>query len=295
MLAPVSAGRGAPDGDRPKAAMSSSPEVDSDFASEISLRCRRSPARGRGPRSRREACAAPGRRPVHRARRRHRGRVPGAAAGAGRPCRRLDRGHAGQRRELAAGAVQAGRDRWFCGAGRAGAAPGQARPGDLHRLGQGARSGGRRHRDRRGHGDLRRRAHPGPASQPGRRGAGQGRGPDRAHPRHLRPARPEQGGQGPGGAGTAGVPAAPAARLGRVADPAGRRPRGGRRRYRRPRARRDQDRDGPAPDPDTDRQAAPRDRRDIRGPRGAAPPAAPQKRPFRRHSRVHERREIEHC
>ena len=51
--------------------------------------------------------AAPGRRAVHRARRRHRGRVPAAAAGAGRARRGLDRGHGGRRRPLAGRAGRA--------------------------------------------------------------------------------------------------------------------------------------------------------------------------------------------
>ena len=49
--------------------------------------------------------------PLHRARGRHRGRVPPAAPGAGRARRRLDRGHRRRRRELAARARRARRDR----------------------------------------------------------------------------------------------------------------------------------------------------------------------------------------
>ena len=66
---------------------------------------RRRPARPRGARG-----AAPRRRPVHRARGRHRGRVPAAAPRAGRARRRLDRGHRRGRRELPARARRARRD-----------------------------------------------------------------------------------------------------------------------------------------------------------------------------------------
>src|SRR5262249_707628 len=72
----------------------------------------------------------------------------------------------------------------------------------------------------------------------------------------------------------------------------GRGPRGGGRHgLRRP--RRDQDRDGPAPDPGTDRQAPPRDRRDVGRARGTAPPAVSPAGSLRRDSRLHQRREID--
>src|SRR5262249_48002196 len=79
----------------------------------------------------------------------------------------------------------------------------QARPGDLHRRGQGARAGGPGAGVRGRHGHLRRRADPRPAPQPGGRRQGQGHRPHRAHPRHLRPARTQQGRQGAGGTGAA--------------------------------------------------------------------------------------------
>ena len=110
-------------------------------------------------------------------------------------------------------------------------------------VGQGQGAGRPGRRDRRGHGDLRRRADPGPAAQAGGRGQGQGGRQDRADPGHLRPARAQQGGQGPGRARPDAVHAAAPARLGRVAVQAGRRPGRGRRRHRYPRSGRDQDRD----------------------------------------------------
>ena len=220
------------------------------------------------------ACAAPGRRAVHRTPGRHRGRVPRAPPGAGHPGRGVDRGHAGRRGELAARAVPAGRDGRVGHPGRPG--PAARPPGrrHLHRRGQGRRGGRPGRLARRGHGDLRRRADAQPAAPAGRRGQGEGHRPDRADPGHLRPARPEQGGQGPGRAGPAGVPAAPAAWLGRVAVPAGGRPGGRRWRDRHPGPWRDEDRDRPAPDPDPDRAAAPPAGRDVGRPPGAAPAAA---------------------
>ena len=189
-LRPVSAGRGAPDGDRPKAAMSSSPELDSDFASEISRGAGAArPAAGDLDLADRHAL----RRVTglsHRARRRHRGRVPRTAAGAGRTDRSLDRGHAGQRGELIAGALTARGDGWFCGARPGSSSGGAARPGNLRRLRARPRTGRHRRRERRGHGDLRRRADPRPAAQPRGHREGQGRRPDRAHPGHLRPGTP---------------------------------------------------------------------------------------------------------
>ena len=187
----------------------------------------------------------------------------------------------------------AGRDRGLGGTGRPDPAPRPAGLVDLRGRGQGRRARRPRRGDRRRHGDLRRRADPRPAAQAGGHRQGQGRRPDRADPGHLRPARPQQGGQGPGRAGPAAVPAAPAARLGRVAVPAGRRPGGRRRRHRHPRSGRDEDRDRPAPDPDADRQAAPRDRRDVGRPAGAARPAPAPRGAVGGDRRVHQRREVQ--
>ncbi len=144
----------------------------------------------RRPRPRRAICPAPGRRAVHRAQRRHGGRVPGAAARAGRARQRVDRRQRGRRRQLADRAEGTGRDRRVGRPRCALAAPRQARPRDVHRARQGRRPPADRAGDRRGHGDLRRRAVRGPAAQPRGQGEGEGRRPDGADPRHLRPARP---------------------------------------------------------------------------------------------------------
>ena len=161
-------------------------------------------------------------------------------------------------RELPRRAGPAGRDRGLPGTRRADPASRQAGPRDLHRLRQG--EGAARHRPRRGRGhrDLRRRAHAGPAAPAGVDRQGEGRRPDRADPRHLRPARPVQGGQGAGRARPDAVPAAAPARLGRVAVAAGRWARRRRYRHRGPRTRRDQDRDRPPADQLADGEAAPR-------------------------------------
>ena len=174
-------------------------------------RRRRPPATG----ARGAARAAPGRRPVHRARRRHRGRVPPAAAGAGRPGRRLDRGHASP----------TPRTRWpswprwprpparRCSTGLI---QRRSRPDPATYIGRGKVDELRDVVLATGadtvicDGEL----SPVPAAQPGGADQGQGRRPDRADPGHLRPAREEQGGQGAGRAGPAAVPAAAPARLG---------------------------------------------------------------------------------
>ena len=86
--------------------------------SQYPLRPRRPPPVGRRARPRGSRLAAPRAGPVHRARRRHRGRVPAAAPRACRPRRRLDRG---QRRAGAGLADRAGpprRDRRLAGARR---------------------------------------------------------------------------------------------------------------------------------------------------------------------------------
>ncbi len=192
-----------------------------DGPDERHLRRRAARARGAGG-------AAPCLRALHRARGRHRGRVPPAAPRAGRPGGCLDRGHRRGRRELHARARRPRRDRRLRGARRRRPATCQARPGDLPRQGQGRRAA--RHRHRRGgrHRHLRHRAGSQPATRPRGRRQGQGHRPHRADPRHLRAARQEPGGQGPGRAGPAPVPPPAPARLGRVDVASGRWP--GRRR-----------------------------------------------------------------
>ncbi len=100
-LSPASADGARADADAPSTVAATSP-----LGRPADLR--RRPARPRGARG-----AAPRLRPVHRARGRHRGRVPPAAPRAGRPRRRVDRGHASRTprtrmRELAALAETAG-------------------------------------------------------------------------------------------------------------------------------------------------------------------------------------------
>ncbi len=65
-----------------------------------------------------------------------------------------------------------------------------------------------RPRGRLRHRRLRRRAHAGPAVQPGEAARAHGDRPHRGDPRHLRPERPQPGGQGPGRAGPAALPPA---------------------------------------------------------------------------------------
>ena len=65
--------------------------------------------------------------------------------------------------------------------------------------------------DRRRHRGLRRRAHPGPAVQPGEAARADRHRPHRGDPRHLRPERPHPRGQGPGRAGPVPLPPAPPA------------------------------------------------------------------------------------
>ena len=155
--------------------------------------------------------------PVHRARGRHRGRVPPAAPGAGRAGRRLDRGHRRRTpRTRMRRARRAGRDGRLRRCSTASdPAPRRARPGDLHRLAARSTSCATSSSPTGADtvicdGELA----PEPAAQPRGRRQGQGRRPHRADPRHLRPARQEPGGQGAGRAGPAAVPAAAAARLG---------------------------------------------------------------------------------
>ncbi len=83
---------------------------------------------------------APRRRPVDRTPGRHRGRVPPAAPRASRPRRRLDERQRRRGRELAGRARPPRRDRGLARPGRPDPAPRQARPRDLHRLGQGQAS-----------------------------------------------------------------------------------------------------------------------------------------------------------
>ena len=103
--------------------------------SRISQHPQRRRARPRRPRR-----TAPRGRPVHRARRRLRGRVPPASPRTGRTRRRLDRRHRRGRRRQPGRAGGIGRDCGLGGARRTDPAPRQARPVDLHRFGQGRTS-----------------------------------------------------------------------------------------------------------------------------------------------------------
>ena len=134
--------------------------------------------------------AAPGRRAVHRARGRHRGRVPPAAPRARRAGRALDRRAppTTPRTPCASSPPSPRRPAPTCSTASSSAA--RARPGHVPRLRQGRGAARpRRRADGRRHRDLRRRAVAVPAPRPGGRRQGQGHRPHRADPRHLRPAR----------------------------------------------------------------------------------------------------------
>ena len=182
-------------------------------------------------------------------------------------------------RALARRAGAAGRHRRRRRGGPGRPAPHRARSRHLHRQGQGrgaaraGRGGRRRHRG------LRRRAHPGPAVQPGEAARPHRHRPHRGDPRHLRPERPQPGGQGAGRAGPAALPAAPAAGQGRHPQPAGRR-------HRHPRSRRDPARGRPSAPRAPHPQARGRPARHRPPPRHPAQGPAPLAAAHGRHRRA---------
>ena len=171
---------------------------------------RRRPVRPRRPRG-----AAPRGRPLHRARRRHRGRVPPAAPRERRAHRRLLAGQRSRmpRTRCASSPPSPRPPAPSCSTACCSAAPhpdpstylGKGKAQELRGCRRGAR---RRHRHRR------HRARPEPAACARGRRQGEGHRPHRRHPRHLQPARQEPRGQGAGRARPARVPASAPARLG---------------------------------------------------------------------------------